>query len=344
MKLLINSLIAILFGIVPLFAQSLELPRVSPKAEVIQHIGLSSITINYSRPGVKGRKIWGKLVPYNNGIPFPWRAGANENTTIQFSDDVKINGQNIKAGIYGFHIIPSADTWILIFNKQYKSWGSFFYDSSFDALRIEVKPTNNSFTEWLEFGFSNFTYSSTTVYMKWEKLKIKFSVLFNEKEVVLKDMRQQLLSLPGFGWEGPMEAATYCLDNSFNYNEALKWIDLSINRNPNFQNRIVKTKLLEKLNRFEEATIVKKDAFEKSSEKELNLFGYELLNKNKINEALEVFKLNVTRHPKSWNSYDSYGEALLKANDNKGAKYNYKKALELAPDNQKDRIKELIEN
>jgi len=150
MKYIVNSLLALLFGIMPLFAQSLELPRVSPKAEVIQNIGLSEIRIEYSRPGVKGREVWGKLVPYNNGIPFPWRAGANENTTIQLSDDAKINGQSIKAGVYGFHIIPSDSEWILIFNKQSKSWGSFFYDLSFDALRIEVKPIDNKFTEWLE--------------------------------------------------------------------------------------------------------------------------------------------------------------------------------------------------
>ncbi len=342
MKVIINSLVAFLFGIMPLSAQSLELPRVSPKAEVTQHIGLSSITINYSRPGVKGRKIWGKLVPYNNGIPFPWRAGANENTTIQFSDDAKINGKNIKAGIYGFHIIPSADKWILIFNKQNKSWGSFFYDSAYDALRLEVTPTENEFTEWLEFGYRELKSNSVTVFMKWEKLKIEFTILFNEKEIVLNDIREQLLSLPGFGWEGPMEAATFCLDNNFNYDEAIKWIDLSISRNPNFQNKILKFKLLKKINKINEALAVKKDAFNNSSEKELNLFGYELLNKNEIAEAVKVFELNITRHPKSWNCYDSYADALTRAGRGEDAISNYKKALEFAPDDQKDRIKKML--
>nr|MDA3861373.1 DUF2911 domain-containing protein [Melioribacteraceae bacterium] len=226
MKQIIISFIVLGFGIMPMFAQSLELPRISPKAEVKQCIGLSSITIHYSRPSVRGRKIWGKLVPYNNGIPFPWRAGANENTTIDFSDDVKINGQDLESGIYGFHIIPNEDEWILIFSEQHKSWGSFFYNPSFDASRIKVEPIKNRFTECLEYGFSNFTSNSTVVYLKWEKLKIEFSIKFNEKEIILNDIREQLLSLPGFGWEGPMAAAAFWLDNNFNYEEALKWIDL----------------------------------------------------------------------------------------------------------------------
>lgn len=324
------------------FAQSLDLSRVSPKAKVIQQIGLSKIEINYSRPGVKGREIWGKLVPYNEGIPFPWRAGANENTTIEFSDDATINGKEIKAGIYGFHIIPRNDFWTLIFNKQNKSWGSFFYDSTFDALRIKVKPKENNFTEWLEYGFKDITPNSSSIYLKWEKLSIEFTIAFNEKEVILNNIRQQLLSLPGFGWEGPMDAAQFCLENNMNYDEALKWIDLSISRKPMFQNKIIKVGLLEKLNREVEAKKIEKDALENSTEEELNLFGYELLNKNKKNDALVIFKLNVERHPNSWNCFDSYAEALIKNDKKDEAIANYKKALELAPENQKERIRNTI--
>jgi len=343
MKHILNSLIIFLFGIVPLFAQSLELPRLSVKAEITQQIGLSEIAINYSRPGVKGRKIWGGLVPYNNGIPFPWRAGANENTIIKISDDAEINGKAIKAGIYGFHIIPSESEWILIFNNHNKSWGSFFYDESFDVLRVKVLPSKNEFTEWLEYGFENITPSSVSVYMKWEKLKINFEIAFNEKEIVLKNIREQLLSLPGFGWEGPMEAAVFCLDNDFNYTEALKWIDISINRNPVFQNKIIKAELLSKIGEVKKSDELKSNAFNNSSENELNVFGYELLNKNKIDEALKIFKMNINRHKKSWNCYDSYADALNRAGKNEEANNNYKKALELAPENQKDRIRKEME-
>ena len=344
MKHMINILIIFLFGIVPLFAQSLELPRLSVKAEITQQIGLSEIGINYSRPGVKGRKIWGGLVPYNNGIPFPWRAGANENTIIEISDDAEINGESIKAGIYGFHIIPSESEWILIFNNHNKSWGSFFYDESFDVLRVKVLPTQNEFTEWLEYGFEDLTPSSVSVYMKWEKLKINFEISFDEKHIVLKNIKEQLLSLPGFGWEGPMEAAAFCLDNDFNYTEALKWIDISINRNPVFQNKIIKAELLAKIGEVKKSDELKSDAFENSTENELNVFGYELLNKNNIDEALKIFKLNINRHQKSWNCYDSYADALNRAGKNEEAIKNYKKALELAPENQKERINKLIKN
>lgn len=343
MKHIINSLILFLFGIVPLFAQSLELPRLSVKAEVTQQIGLSEISIDYSRPGVKGRKIWGGLVPYNNGIPFPWRAGANENTTIVISDDAEINGEFIKAGVYGFHIIPSESEWILIFNNHNKSWGSFFYDKLFDVLRVKVIPSQNEFTEWLEYGFEDINPNSVSVYMKWEKLKIIFQISFDEKEIVLKNIREQLLSLPGFGWEGPMEAATFCLKNNFNYEEAIEWIDISINRNPVFQNKIIKSKLLFKIGEVEKSDRVKANAFENSSETELNFFGYELLNKNEIDEALKIFKLNINRHQKSWNCYDSYADALTRGGKNKEAIENYKKALELAPENQKERIRKEID-
>lgn len=342
MKYIIKSITFLLIISNLLLAQSLELSRVSPKAEVIQFIGLSKISINYSRPAVKNREIWGSLVPYNNGIPFPWRAGANENTTIEFSDDVKINGNTLKTGIYGFHIIPSKDEWILIFSSQSKSWGSFFYDASFDVLRIKVKPLENEFTEWLEYGFNDLTPNSAKIYLKWEKLSVEFLAEFNENEVILNNIRQQLLSLPGFGWEGPMEAATFCLENNFNFDEALKWIDLSIGRNPNFQNRIIKVGLLEKLNLKEDAEKSKIEAFENSKEEELNLYGYEMLNKNKIDEALKIFELNVDRNPNSWNCYDSFAEALIKVNKKDEAIKNYKKALKLAPENQKERIEEML--
>jgi len=343
MKHIIYSAVLFLFGISSIFAQSLQLPRQSTKAEVTQQIGLSEVEINYSRPGVKGRKIWDGLVPYNNGIPFPWRAGANENTIIKISDDVEINGKSIKAGVYGFHIIPSESEWVLIFNNHNKSWGSFFYDESFDVLRVKVTPTKNEFTEWLEYGFENITSNSVSVYLKWEKLKINFEISFNEKEIVLNNIREQLLSLPGFGWEGPMEAATFCLDNNFNFEEALKWIDISINRNPSFQNKIIKVELLLKMGDVEKSKELEKDAFENPSENELNVYGYQLLNKNKMDDALKIFKFNIDRHPNSWNCFDSYAEALTRDGKSEEAIKNYKKALELAPENQKGRIRKELE-
>jgi len=336
--------LSLLFFTSTLLSQDLILPRISPPAEVSQTIGLSKITINYSRPAVRGRIIWGGLVPFNEGKPFPWRAGANENTTIYFSDDVKINGEDLPAGTYGFHIIPSEKEWILIFNKHYKAWGSFFYDSSQDALRIEVVPERIHFNEWLEYRFDNITSNSVDINMHWEYLNVRFTAQFDETEIVLRSIREQLLSTPGFSWEGPMQAAQYCLDNDVNYPEALMWIDKSIEKNSNFSNNIVKIELLRRMGKDDEADQLEATALKNASEDELDRYGYQLINKNKVHEALIVFKLNMERNPDSWNAYDSYAEALKISGQYQEAIKYYELAKEIAPEEQKYRIQEILDS
>src|SRR5580765_3931245 len=114
----------------------LDLPRDSQHAKVIQRVGITDITINYHRPLVKGRKVWGNIVPYGQ----VWRAGANENTTIAFSDPVNIEGKSLAKGVYGLHMIPAENEWTIIFSKNSTAWGSFTYNQSEDALRVTVKP------------------------------------------------------------------------------------------------------------------------------------------------------------------------------------------------------------
>lgn len=146
--------------------------RVSPKATFKQTVGLTDVEIDFSRPGVKGREIWGGLVPYNK----VWRAGANEATKISFSTDVKINGKNLKAGRYGFFTIPSKDSWILIFNKIADQWGAFEYNEAEDALRIEVTPEKGYFQEWLDYTVTKTSDNSAIVKLEWEELKVPFKV------------------------------------------------------------------------------------------------------------------------------------------------------------------------
>lgn len=167
-------------------ANAQDKPRKSPKASVTQRIGADTdITINYSRPGVKDRIIWGELVPYgmsegndySKGKPYPWRAGANENTTIEFSNDVMIEGEKIAAGKYGLHMIPSKDEdWVVIFNKNNSAWGSYAYDEAQDALRVNVIPEKAEHQEWLEYGFDDLSDSAATAFLHWEHLKIPFSI------------------------------------------------------------------------------------------------------------------------------------------------------------------------
>jgi Protein of unknown function (DUF2911) len=179
------SVFLIISVIVPVQAQQNKKPRASLKAEVLQRIGVDTdINISYSRPGVKGRKIWGDLVPYglapanneSHNKPYPWRGGANECTTIEFSKDVTVNGNKLQAGKYSMHFIPSEKDWVVIFNKNTKLWGSFDYDQKEDALRINVTPVEAPFQEWLSYGFDNLAGTSCTGYLRWEKLKLPFNI------------------------------------------------------------------------------------------------------------------------------------------------------------------------
>ena len=163
--------------------------RPSLKASVAHRLGVDTdITIDYSRPGVKERKIWGELVPYglapgnkySEEKPYPWRAGANENTTIEFNKDLLIEGKKVPAGKYGIHMIPSEKDWIIIFSKKNSEWGSYSYDEKEDALRITVKPVKASSQEWLLFGFEDLAGNAATVFLHWEELKVPFKIELSE--------------------------------------------------------------------------------------------------------------------------------------------------------------------
>ncbi len=166
------------------FAQEDQV-RPSLKASVMQTLGVDTeITIVYSRPGVKGRKIWGELVPYglapgnrySKDQPYPWRAGANESTTIEFSKDVVVEGKPLPAGKYSIHMIPSENDWIVIFNKNNAGWGSYAYSKAEDALRITVTPKDAPLQEWLLFGFGDLAGTSAVAFLRWEKLIIPFKI------------------------------------------------------------------------------------------------------------------------------------------------------------------------
>jgi hypothetical protein len=170
------------------FAQEKKV-RLSLHASVSQTLGVETeITFDYSRPGVKERKIWGELVPYglapgneySEGKPFPWRAGANENTTITLSGDVTVDGKPLPAGKYSIHMIPSEKDWIVIFNKVTDGWGSFAYDEAQDALRVTVTPVDAPFQEWLRFGFDDLAGTSAVAFLHWEKRKVPFTIAVAE--------------------------------------------------------------------------------------------------------------------------------------------------------------------
>ena len=176
---LVFLVIAFYFGcLTPIYTQEV---RVSQAAMLMQSVGNAQITFSYSRPGVKNRKIWGALVPYglsksDEGKMIPWRAGANENTTFTVTKNVKIEGQTLKAGTYGLHMIPGTDAFTIIFSKNSTAWGSFSYDPSEDVLRVNVKPESAVHQEWLLYGFDSLTEHSCTAFLHWERLKIPIKI------------------------------------------------------------------------------------------------------------------------------------------------------------------------
>src|SRR5262249_12779558 len=298
MKTITLKPFALCFAIVGLgqiaFAQSdLKLPDVSQAAEVKQRIALTDITVNYHRPLVNSRKIWGGLVPYGK----VWRTGANENTTIEFSDAVSVEGKPLAKGIYGLHMIPNPDSWTVIFSKTNTAWGSYSYDQKDDALRVDVKPkplAEND--EALEFEFENLKPTSTAVTLKWEKLGIPFTVSVNDDQT-LQNIRAQMKGAGQFAWQAPDQAAQFCLTKKVYLGEALKWADTSIQNEERFENLSTKADILKALNKQDEAKTTWNKALEKAKAPDLYTYGRQLQNQKKGAEALEIFKEVAKRFP-----------------------------------------------
>jgi len=307
--------------------QQLTLPEASQKALVTQTVGLTDISIAYHRPGVKEREVWGKLVPYD----VVWRAGANENTTITFSDEVMISSKVLPAGTYGLHMIPTQNEWTVIFSKNNWSWGSFSYDEKEDALRIKVKPVSAEHQEWLSYSFENPSANNVEVVMHWEKLKVPFKVGI-DKKVFAEHFKKELDGIDKFFWQPWNQAANYANQNDLDVDEALSWAEQSITMNKNFQNLWTKANLLEKKGSTSEAEALRKDAWEISTEADINTLGYQYLGSNQVDKAIEVFKKNVEDYPESWNVYDSLAEGYALKGETKLATEYYQKALSMVTD------------
>lgn len=335
----ITGLVSLAILLVPLsvFAQlpSLRFPEASQKASVSQRIGLTDISITYNRPGVNNRKIMGALVPYNE----VWRAGANENTTISFTDAVWIEGKELAAGTYGIHMIPTPGEWTVVFSNETSAWGSFSYDTKEDALRIKATPRPSPFTERLSFTFENPTDDSATVDMRWENVSVPFKVTVEVPKVVLANIRKDLAGLPQFTWQAWNRAADYSLRNGGDLGEATAWSERSTSMNRNFQNLRTKAAIAEKNGETKMAADLRTEAMSIATEADINTYAYGLMNQKKMDEAMALFKKNVQQYPKSWNAYDSLAEAYATSGDKARAIENYSKARELAKDeNQRKRI------
>lgn len=229
----------------PLAAQ-IETPQPSQAASVTQTIGTTKLTIEYHRPGVKGRQIWGGLVPYDAA----WRMGANEATTLTVSDPVKVEGKDLPAGKYSFFAIPGKESWTLIINKDPEQWGAYGYDQAKDALRVSVKPVEAPHTEWMRFTIDPASPTSANVTMHWEKLAVSMKVDVDVKSIVWKDVDQALAT-------SYASAAGWALDSGERLDDGLAWIDKSIAiSGENIFNLWTKARILHKLGRAKEAVPV----------------------------------------------------------------------------------------
>jgi hypothetical protein len=320
-------------------APPLVLPKQSPRASVSQTVGLTAISITYDRPAVNGREVWGKLVPYDS----VWRAGANENTVIEFSSPVRVGGKPVAPGRYGLHMIPAKGDWTIILSRQANAWGSFSYDPKEDALRFPATPKPGEMHERLTYTLDDPTEQGVVATLRWEKLAVPFPIEVDSKLVVTDSLREQLRGLGRFFWQPWSQAAAWCAANGVNLVEATQWADRSIAINENFTNLRVKAALLGQRGDGAGAEAAARRSLAVATEADMNTYGYLLMGQGKVDSALVIFRKNVKDHPKSWNTYDSLAEAYATKGDKKLAIENYSKALAMATDpNQKKRIQGAI--
>jgi tetratricopeptide (TPR) repeat protein len=279
--------------------------------------------------------VWGKLVPYDS----VWRAGANENSVLTISSPVRVQGQPLAAGRYGLHMIPTSGDWTVIVSREASAWGSFSYDPKEDILRVKTTPKPSEPQERLIYTFDAPDEGSVVATLRWEKLAVPFKIEVDTKQVVADSLREQLRGLARFFWQPWSQAAAWCDANDVNLAEATKWADNSIAINRNFTNLQVKAGLLEKQGDTADAADLRRRSLAIATEGEMNLYGYGLMGKGMVDSAIAVFRKNVKDYPKSWNTYDSLGEAYAKKGDKKQATASYSKALAMVGDQtQKQRI------
>ena len=282
----------------------------NPRATVSEEVGITNITVKYSRPDVGGRegKIWGALVTngftsnsfITNRPTAPWRAGANENTTITFEHDVKVEGQAVKAGTYGVFMVVWPDSVMLILSNQSDAWGSFYYEEKNDALRTILKPQmNDKSVEWLKYEFIEHKEKSCTIAMLWEKLIVPFKVEVDVDNIVIARLREQVTSQRGFNSTNMVQAAQYCLNKNINLDEALTWSQRAVT-GFNGQRSFVTLRNLatayEKLNRLPAADSVMTDALGMANANQYVAYGRALITQKRTDKALEVLKTNLQKN------------------------------------------------
>lgn len=312
------------------------------------------MTIDYSSPAVRSAdgkdrrgQIWGKLVPYGladlgpfgNRKPDPWRAGANENTVFEVSNNVTIEGKPLPAGRYGLHMIPGPEEWTMIFSKNASAWGSFFYDESDDALRVTVKPRTHDYREWLTYEFTTRRPTEATAELQWEELSVPWTVRVEKpEEIYVSKLRQELTTVPGFNYQGYVTAAQYLLTANTNLDLALQWAEAAVSLpfigEANFNTLSTKARVLSKLGRDPEAAKLMQTAVRLpgTTAIEIHQYARQLQADRKKDEAIAMFKYNAERNGDAWPVHVGLARAYAAEGDTKKALEHAQKALPQAPD------------
>lgn len=317
----------------------LELPWPSPHATVSQVVGLTTLAVDYHRPGVNKRVVWGGLVPYDT----VWRAGANENTLLTSTSPFTVGGTTLPAGRYGVFMIPGRERWTIILSRQANAWGAFSYTPTEDAVRFVVTPTPAEYTERLAYTFEDPQQESVTLMLRWEKLAVSFPIAINTDVVVLDSLAAQLRNLPRFWGTAWEQAGAWALNNTTNIDQAEIWADTAVALAPTFASYNLKAAVLQRRGKTAQADSLRQAHLASANEAQLNAYGYQLLNQKRNSEALAIFIRNTKEHPDSWNVWDSLGEAYAATGDKAKAVTNYRKALAMTTDPvQKQRIEGIL--
>jgi tetratricopeptide (TPR) repeat protein len=261
-----------------------------------------------------------------------WRAGANENTVITFSDPVTIEGKALERGAYGLFMIPTENEWTIIFSKNSTSWGAFTYDQKEDALRVTVKPQTSELHNALAYDFEDLKPDFTLVTLRWEKVAVPFKVAVDVPHLVQASLDKQLRSLSQYTWMSWDEAANYYLDNKLDSLQALKYADTSIQNEERFENMVTKSKALERLDKKDEATAVRNKAFERGTALQVHMYARGLQNDKRQDEAFAIFRSNAQKNPNAWVVHTGMARVYSGSGDFDNAVKEMKLAADGAPD------------
>ena len=339
---------AVLFVLLYSSTAQMDLPPSggNPRATVSEEVGITSITIKYSRPDVNKRegKIWGdgNVVTYGftsqnlitNQNTQPWRAGANENTTITFEHDVKVEGKELKAGTYGLHVALWPDKATLIFSNQSDAWGSYYYDQKYDALRVDVKPVAlDKSVEWLKYEFVEHREKYCVIALQWEKLSVPFKVDVDVDNIVLARMREQVTGQRGFNAFNMLAAANYFVNKNIHLEEALAWNQRAA-LTKTFATLNALGTAYTKLNRLKEADSTMNEAIAFANAGQITGYGRSLITAKRLDRALEIFNANQKKFGDVYAVNAGFMSYYSAKADYKKALDHANKALAQAPNDQ----------